>query len=360
MEDEIGSAAELFEVAELRDVVMHQLVAVRETEPDPEALGLPPEVLHAPGSPDESVAMELRTCVGGLELRVRVAVRTRNEYAVFCVDAEAVFALPAPIASSGQDIVEEFIEQIGGPAVFPYIRTAVAALAAQLSVPAAPLPLLHAVDMELATDELTPHHDDDEHLHAHPEDGDEDRYVHGTYAEQSVITLGQDNQLVKTHHEADFMIDTQTQQLVQIGGEGDIDVSKVEVIATMLQIDPAAFWPHLRKEGDPAQETGENLILTKLMEIYTDGIKEVLDAADRGEDELSDGLNIWEWPLKVINETDTHRAVVLCTGSPHIEVTTDGGTTARLEGYFGSEYVTFCDDAENTYARFLDLYIEKD
>jgi hypothetical protein len=88
-------------------------------------------------------------------------------------------------------------------------------------------------------------------LPPHPDTTDEDRYVHGTYAEQSVITLDQVGTLTKTHTECSFMIDTQTQQLVQVGGEGELDVSKIDVIAQMLQIDPATFWPDLT-QGDSA------------------------------------------------------------------------------------------------------------
>lgn len=239
MEDEIGSAAELFEAAELREIVMHQVAANREAGPEAVALALPPEALHAPGLPDESVDMELRTRVGGLELGVRIAVQTRNAYATFHVDVEAVFVLPVPIATGRQDIVQEFIEHIGGPAVFPYIRTAVASLAAQLSVPASPLPLLHSVDMELATDDLPPHSDGD----------DEDRYVNGTFSEQSVIELEGEVTLTRVERSTAFIIDTQTQQLVQVGDD-TLDVGQVDVIAEMLQIDPAVFWPHLRREGE--------------------------------------------------------------------------------------------------------------
>ncbi|CAN1559316.1 hypothetical protein MCEMIE22_02584 [Mycobacteriaceae bacterium] len=254
MDDEIGSAAELFEAAELREVVMHQLVANREAGPDAEILGLPPEALRAPGSPAESVAMELRTRVGGLELGVRAAVTTRNAYAAFHVDAEAVFALPVPIATGRQDIVQEFIEQVGGPALFPYIRAAVASLAAQLSVPASPLPLLHSVDVELMTDHLAPNLGDDDHLPSHPEDADEDRYVHGKFAEKIVVQLDGVGTLERVERSAAFMIDTQTQQLVQVGDD-TLDVAQVDFIATMLQIDPSVFWPHLREDEDSVQET---------------------------------------------------------------------------------------------------------
>lgn len=89
-------------------------------------------------------------------------------------------------------------------------------------------------------------------LPPHPDSVDEDRYVHGSYAETSVITLVGVGTLTKVNTSCDFMIDTQTQQLVQVGGEGDLDVSKIDAIAQMLQMDPADFWPHLNTEGDPA------------------------------------------------------------------------------------------------------------
>lgn len=271
MEDEIGSAAELFEVAELREVVTHQLVANRETAPDAVALELPPDALHAPGSSDEPMTMELRTRVGGLELRVRIAVETRNAYATFTVDTEAIFALPVPIATGRQDIVQEFVEQVGVRAVFPYIRAAVATLAAQLSVPASPLPLLQIVDMEPETVEVP----------QRPDSDDEDRYVHGTFSEQSLIELDGVGTLSRVERSTAFIIDTQTQQLVQVGDD-TLDVGQVDVIAEMLQIDPAVFWPHLREGGDSGSESPqpavpEGVLMTGTMtRTAEDGSVEVL------------------------------------------------------------------------------------
>lgn len=354
MEDEIASAAELFEAAELRDVVMHQLVANRETGPDADALGMPPEALHARGSPDESVAMELCTRVGGLELGVRVAVTTRNAYAAFHVDAEAVFALPAPIASGRQDIVQEFIEHVGGPAVFPYIRAAVASLAAQLSVPASPLPLLHSVDMELATDNLDPHPDDDDPPPPDPDD-DPNRYVHGTYTVREVIGLPDVGEISRDLRSTNFMIDTQTQTIVQLG-DNDLDVTQVESIAEMLKKDPGLFWPHLREEGDSAPETdpGIEMLLNTMADTVTVACHEVVTAAHAGSDTLTDDTNIWEWPVEVISEPGKPATVVLGTGGPYVEVSADGNAAARLDCYWGSIHVTRHDPIFDT---FLDVYI---
>ena len=85
-------------------------------------------------------------------------------------------------------------------------------------------------------------------LPPHPDNEDEDRYVHGTYSIRQVIELDQVGTLTKTDRSTQFMIDTQTQQLVQIGDD-TLDVTEVEVIAQMLHIDPAVFWPHLDQEG---------------------------------------------------------------------------------------------------------------
>ena len=48
MADEIETTAQLIDLAELRQVVVHELVANRDTKSDLHAPGLPPEELHAP------------------------------------------------------------------------------------------------------------------------------------------------------------------------------------------------------------------------------------------------------------------------------------------------------------------------
>lgn len=151
MADEIESVEQLIELAELYEVVFHELVANREETPDAESLGLPPEELHAPGSTDESAAVEFVTRGDGHRLGVRCRLHARNAYASFQVDAEAIFTLPVPV-SDRPEIIGQFIEQVGAPAVFPYIRAAVSALAAQLSVAASPLPLVRSGDVALGAD----------------------------------------------------------------------------------------------------------------------------------------------------------------------------------------------------------------
>ena len=153
MADEIETLDELVERAELREVVIRELVANRLNGQDPDAVGVPAEELHAPGSPDDFGALDFSTRLADDQLVVRCRIQTRNAYGSFQADAEVLFELPAPISIRNLDIVSPFVEKIGAPAVFPYLRTAVASLAAQLSVPAAPLPLLRPGDVALGIEE---------------------------------------------------------------------------------------------------------------------------------------------------------------------------------------------------------------
>jgi len=86
-------------------------------------------------------------------------------------------------------------------------------------------------------------------LPPHPDNGDENRYVHGTMTTKTFIDIDGVGTVSRTDNEASFVIDTRTQQLVQIGGEGQLDVASVDFIANMLARDPSEFWPDLT-EGD--------------------------------------------------------------------------------------------------------------
>ena len=161
MADEIETLDELVERAELHEVVIRELVANRLNGQDPDAVGAPAEELHAPGSPDDFGALDFSTRLAEDQLVVRCRIQTRNAYGSFQADAEVLFELPGPISVGNLDIVSPFVEKIGAPAVFPYLRTAVASLAAQLSVPAAPLPLLRPGDVALGIEEPAAQEADD-------------------------------------------------------------------------------------------------------------------------------------------------------------------------------------------------------
>jgi hypothetical protein len=218
MADEIETTAQLIDLAELRQVVVHELVANRDTTADLRAMGLPPEELHAPGSPDDDAAVSFCIRLEDNELGVRCRIETCNAYGSFLVDGEAVFFLQAPVSPNKPEIVEEFTEQIGAPAVFPYVRAAVASLAAQLSVPASPLPLLRAGDLVLT--------DDEEPL---VEEEPPNIPIHGTVS-RTTDDGGQEEI-------AEFFIDPQTGVITRIGGEGqtpDLD----ELLNALAELPP--------------------------------------------------------------------------------------------------------------------------
>lgn len=201
MPDEIETAEQLIALAVLGEIVIHEISAVRITRPDPAGINLPPDELHAPDSADDDAMLCFATRLDGTQLGVRSRVETSNAYGTFVVDGEALFDLPAPVSAEHTGIVHEFTEQIGAPVVFPYIRTAVAALAAQLAVPASPLPVIRAGDVTLT--------DDDEPA---IEDEPSEFFMHGTVT-RTTDDGGQE-------HVAEFFMDEQTGMLTRIGGEG--------------------------------------------------------------------------------------------------------------------------------------------
>ena len=201
MPDEIETAEQLIALAVLGEIVIHEVSAVRMTRPDPAGINLPPDELHAPDSADDDATLCFATRLDGNQLGVRSRVETSNAYGTFVVDGEALFDLPAPVSAEHAGIVHEFTEQIGAPVVFPYIRTAVAALAAQLAVPASPLPVLRAGDVTLT-------HDDEPAI----EDEPSEFFMHGTVT-RATDDGGQE-------HVAEFFMDEQTGMLTRIGGEG--------------------------------------------------------------------------------------------------------------------------------------------
>jgi hypothetical protein len=85
-------------------------------------------------------------------------------------------------------------------------------------------------------------------LPPHPETADENRYVYGSMTIKTFIDIDGVGTVARTDSAATFMIDTRTQQLVQIGGEGQLDVASVDFISHMLAKDPAEFWPDLREQ----------------------------------------------------------------------------------------------------------------
>jgi hypothetical protein len=226
MDDEIESAAELIERAQLHEIVILRVAADRHGTSRLGSESLPEE-LHAPDSPDDFAAIQLGTRLSDTELVVTLEVQTCNAHADFRVDAEAIFILPAPVALGREAMVHEFTEKIGATTVFPYIRAAVASLAAQVSVPASPLPLLPSGGMELLNE--------DEPSAPTVPDG---VLVAGTYARTNKDGI--------TEQLGEFFIDAETGNLVRFGDE---DPGVEEFLNAMGEV-AAGPWVQIASAGE--------------------------------------------------------------------------------------------------------------
>ncbi len=235
MADEIETTEELIDLAVLRQVVIHELAANRGTPPGALGMDLQPEELHAPGSPDDDVAMSLSTRLEDCRLGVQCRIETCNSYGSFVVNGEAIFDLPAPVSSGNPDIIDEFTEQVGVTAVFPYLRAAVALLAAQMSVPASPLPLLRAGAMMLTRD--------DEPV---VEDEPSEFFMRGT-----MTTTTDDGGQEEV---AEFFVDPETGIISRFGGEGqtpELD-ELLNALAEAPPPDEMTWEWMIRRSGDSA------------------------------------------------------------------------------------------------------------
>lgn len=160
MADEITTTRELLDLTELSDVVIHYLEGERHDPDDreDEEPRLSPEPLESGDDPlDDIVSFAVTTRVDGDEIGVRCRIITFNYHGSFTVDGEAIFSFEAPTRPIPPDIVHDFVEQVGVMALYPYLRAASAACAAQMSLPTPRFPLLRAGDLKLwREDERTP------------------------------------------------------------------------------------------------------------------------------------------------------------------------------------------------------------
>lgn len=298
MGDEIETLDELVERAELREVVIHEVGAELATGPDPEAIDLPPEQLHAPGCPDEFAALDIATRLSEDQLGVRCRVDTRNAYGSFRADAEVLFDLPAPVADRRYDpIVGQFVELIGIQAVFPYIRAAVAALAAQLSVAASPMPFLRPGDVALSFVEPA----------ANQEAAD------GLLAMGTVQVTNDDGSVTQV---AEFFVDAATGELVRLG---DADADAHELLDYMARLAPAFAGPNaaegaegvdwdwvIRQRGEQAaRELAEELRSIRGDAAADDGAAEI--------DRIMNGLDVGAAAASLGEALDVLHAAITST-----------------------------------------------
>lgn len=259
MADEIETLDELIERAELSEVAIHDVIASREAGPDTGAVDLPSEKLHAPESPYESAALEFGTRVWGDRLEVRCCIATRNAFASFKVNATAAFSLLAPISARNPDIVGRFVEQVGAPALFPYVRAAVAALAAQLSVAAEPLPVIRPGEVDVGV-----------------EDSLAAQQVPDGVAMQGKMEITNDDGSVTQILE--FFHDAETGEMVRFGGD-DVPADVHELLDAWAKIGPLqeVTWDWaVRAHGEQAaREAAEELRLTQGDEAADRAITEI-------------------------------------------------------------------------------------
>lgn len=122
---------DLVDHAELKDVRFYQIAGQRSPKMEGNQFSL--QVIS-------------RVELGELEIRCRTVVEGGG--AQYKIDAGAVFAIDPPGAIS-PEIVQEFAEKVGVMAVYPYARSAIGNLGAQLGVDRPTLPLLRAGEVHL-------------------------------------------------------------------------------------------------------------------------------------------------------------------------------------------------------------------
>lgn len=299
MPEEIETAEQLITLAVLGDIVIHEISAIRLTTPDPYGIDLPADELHAPDSADDDAALSFSTRLDDTRLAVRSRVETSNAYGSFMVDGEAIFDLPAQVSAQHSDIVFQFVEQVGAPVVFPYIRSAVAALAAQLSVPTSPLPILRAGDVTLMRE-------DEPAIEEEPSEF----FMHGTVT-NTTEDGGQE-------HVTEFFLDEETGILTRIGGEGQASGAE-DLLNLIAELPPpndvTAEWI-VRNHGDAGIRQSLEALRQDNGDAATDQMLAEVDEAvahieaEEAFDSLHIAISNLDAAIASLRSTDTDAATV--------------------------------------------------
>lgn len=70
----------------------------------------------------------------------------------------------------------------------------------------------------------------------HPGNDDDDRYVYGQVVHQVVVTIDEMGTMTRNLRVCDYMIDTETNKLIQIGGEDELQDSDIDFIQEALTL----------------------------------------------------------------------------------------------------------------------------
>lgn len=168
MAEQITDLDALVALTEVRDVVYHMVSADRGDWPEsPDevdgGVDADQDFHRSSDEPDNDVEIDDQGPALTVAFRAddeELGVRCKTFFAggrggaaaVFGVDVEAIFSLARPVSIPPR-IMQEFIEQIGLMVLWPYVRSAVASSAAQLSLPAPPLTLLRPKDVIVPIEE---------------------------------------------------------------------------------------------------------------------------------------------------------------------------------------------------------------
>jgi len=149
--DEVCTLQELVDRVEFDNVVIHHLEGTRNNQGAREAAETlnpsPTELVDE--RRNDLVSFNATARLDEFELGVRCEIVANNDHGTFAVDGEVIFSMSEPIDDLDPALMREFTERIGVMALYPYLRSASAACAAQLALPAPCIPLLRAGDLQL-------------------------------------------------------------------------------------------------------------------------------------------------------------------------------------------------------------------
>lgn len=130
-EDAVSAVEQLIRLAEIRDVIFHEVRARRSSEQE-----------------NEDIDLEVMFRENDRELGIRCRATVTAPGAEFIVDAEALFELEKPVQIQ-PEVVKQFVERVGVMVLYPYLRSAVSDAAAKLAVHRPVMRLLRLGDVQL-------------------------------------------------------------------------------------------------------------------------------------------------------------------------------------------------------------------
>lgn len=107
------------------------------------------------GTEDKQFSLQVVSRIESAEIEIRCQTAVEGGGAQYKIDAGAVFAIDPP-GTVPPEVAHEFAEKVGVMSVYPYARSAISNLGAQLNVDRPTLPLLRAGDVRLNKQDAAP------------------------------------------------------------------------------------------------------------------------------------------------------------------------------------------------------------